>query len=424
MMKLSTVEPVKKKVGLALSGGGFRAALFHVGLLAQLAEFRKLKEIDTISTVSGGSIVGMIYYLHLKKWLESNDRPIQDEDYLGIVQAVENDLLNIVQKGFRTFGFRGLHKLYTMTGDELSEKLDEVFKSILNEKHHLSLNDLKIEPLYGQNKPPKIIVNTTSLNNGELWLFTSEENSQIKEYLNEIAKVEGHHNDESHCLSGFTVGKAVAASAAVPAFIKPVSIKKDSLDIQLVDGGILDNLGTNSLLNEGCNHLIISDGSKYLEAKPKPSNFLINVIVRTQNIFINAIVRSNLNNIDIDQEHIDMRYALPRYTRANKELGEVNHGVDIKVQHYLSNMRTDLDSFSEVEAKSLMLLGYKFGLAEFSDMDFLRNLNRMKLSPDQDWQFKSMKPRFQNPDEDYLKELKVGKYSLFRRFRKRFAKLD
>ena len=51
------------KLGLALSGGGFRSALFHVGMLARLAELDLLRKVDVISSVSGGSIIAAYYYL-------------------------------------------------------------------------------------------------------------------------------------------------------------------------------------------------------------------------------------------------------------------------------------------------------------------------------------------------------------------------
>ena len=45
-------------IGLCLSGGGFRASLFHLGVLRYLAEAGQLSNVSVISTVSGGSIVG------------------------------------------------------------------------------------------------------------------------------------------------------------------------------------------------------------------------------------------------------------------------------------------------------------------------------------------------------------------------------
>ena len=59
-----------KRLGLALSGGGFRASFYHIGVLARMAELGMLKHVESISTVSGGSIVGAAYYLLLKELLE------------------------------------------------------------------------------------------------------------------------------------------------------------------------------------------------------------------------------------------------------------------------------------------------------------------------------------------------------------------
>src|SRR5262249_54793417 len=90
------------KVGLALSGGGFRAALFHVGVLAHLAELDALRGVEVILCVSGGSIVGGHYYLEVRKLLqEKNDDDITREDYIAIVQRIERDLLAGVQRNIR-----------------------------------------------------------------------------------------------------------------------------------------------------------------------------------------------------------------------------------------------------------------------------------------------------------------------------------
>src|SRR5450759_332486 len=49
----NSVEP---GIGLALSGGGFRAMLFHAGALLRLNELGVLSRVARISSVSGGSI--------------------------------------------------------------------------------------------------------------------------------------------------------------------------------------------------------------------------------------------------------------------------------------------------------------------------------------------------------------------------------
>src|SRR5690606_22230482 len=66
-------RPVRPRVklGLALAGGGFRASLFHVGVLRRLAELDLLRRVEVLSTVSGGSIVGALYVLHLKAAMQA-----------------------------------------------------------------------------------------------------------------------------------------------------------------------------------------------------------------------------------------------------------------------------------------------------------------------------------------------------------------
>ena len=58
------------RLGLCLSGGGFRASLFHIGVLAAMAEREMLHRVEALSTVSGGSIIGAYYYLKVKQLLE------------------------------------------------------------------------------------------------------------------------------------------------------------------------------------------------------------------------------------------------------------------------------------------------------------------------------------------------------------------
>ncbi len=51
-------EAVSAAKGFALSGGGIRSATFNLGLLQALAQADRLKEIDFLSTVSGGGYIG------------------------------------------------------------------------------------------------------------------------------------------------------------------------------------------------------------------------------------------------------------------------------------------------------------------------------------------------------------------------------
>src|SRR5688500_12546753 len=49
-------RPVPETRGLCLSGGGYRAMLFHLGALWRLNELGELSRLDRVSSVSGGSV--------------------------------------------------------------------------------------------------------------------------------------------------------------------------------------------------------------------------------------------------------------------------------------------------------------------------------------------------------------------------------
>ncbi len=62
--------------GLALSGGGIRAASFSLGVLQALASKNRLQNFDYLSTVSGGGYLGgSLSWIWLKKWQSTNCNP-------------------------------------------------------------------------------------------------------------------------------------------------------------------------------------------------------------------------------------------------------------------------------------------------------------------------------------------------------------
>ena len=59
-------------IGIALSGGGIRATIFHLGLFKWLAENKLLEEVRRVSSVSGASLcVGLIYAHNDLTWPSS-----------------------------------------------------------------------------------------------------------------------------------------------------------------------------------------------------------------------------------------------------------------------------------------------------------------------------------------------------------------
>lgn len=58
---------VPRSIGLALSGGGYRAMAFHLGALSYLEQRKLLSRVRLISTVSGGTFVGAGFALSLTR---------------------------------------------------------------------------------------------------------------------------------------------------------------------------------------------------------------------------------------------------------------------------------------------------------------------------------------------------------------------
>src|SRR5262245_66247182 len=65
---------VRPGVALCLSGGGFRAALFHLGALRRLNELRVLSRVTHISAVSGGSILAAHLARAVERWPEPGQK--------------------------------------------------------------------------------------------------------------------------------------------------------------------------------------------------------------------------------------------------------------------------------------------------------------------------------------------------------------
>ena len=88
------------KVGLALSGGGFRASFYHLGVLACLAERDVLRDVEVLSCVSGGSIVGACYWLKLRQRLLKPE-PMRSESYVELMRELISHFHDAVRANLR-----------------------------------------------------------------------------------------------------------------------------------------------------------------------------------------------------------------------------------------------------------------------------------------------------------------------------------
>ena len=85
-----------KRIGLALSGGGFRATLFHLGVVRFLRDTHLLQQVNEIASVSGGSILSAHLVLNWKLYTGS------DEEFsraaTDIIKFVQFDVRNHVAR--------------------------------------------------------------------------------------------------------------------------------------------------------------------------------------------------------------------------------------------------------------------------------------------------------------------------------------
>jgi predicted acylesterase/phospholipase RssA len=416
------------KVGLALSGGGFRASLFHLGVLARLAEMDVLRSVEVLSTVSGGSIVGAHYYLALRKLLrESSDGQLGADDYVDLVKQAQGQFLGAIQKNLRTRGLSNLAsnlKLLLPGEYTRSNRMGELYEkhiySLVKDEHapgeRRPLRGLLVHPCMGRNqdgscvrdtqfnpkfsnwrrqaKVPILLLNTTSLNTGHNWHFTARSMGEPPGLLGPEAETIPRYRrlwyDEAPRpeLKSYPLGDAVAASACVPALFEPLELRDlyPGRTVRLVDGGVHDNQGVAGLLDESCTLVLCSDASGKMADNPRPSNSLLGVPLRSNDILMDRVREAQYQDL---RSRVDSR-ALQGlfFIHLKQDLGQdpitwiggkekatperstrTYYQVDRDLQARLAAIRTDLDSFTEVEAYALMASGYLMTKHEFQRLD-------------------------------------------------------
>ena len=435
------------RIGLALSGGGFRAALFHIGVLACLAERGVLGHVEVLSCVSGGSIIGAHYYLELRHRLQTRiDADIDAEDYVEIVRRIAEQFLRGVQRNIRTrvlaewttnlkmLFFSGYSR--TIRVGELYER--ELFRLVPDGgftgspwipdwiavrrgyERRRWLDKIQVHPLRAdnghdisfqprnhnwrrKNKVPALILNATSLNTGHCWQFTSSFMGEPPTPIN--AKIDTNdrlrrmyyrdaptaYRDAPTAHRRVRLGHAVAASSGVPGLFEPLSFEDLYPDrtVKLVDGGVCDNQGVWSLLEQDCTVALVSDASGQMESLAAPSAGLLGVPLRANDILQARVREAQYAEVaerqrsrllrglmfihlkrDLPSEQVAWTEC-PSYRKQSdfevkRDRGHdvTGFGIDTAAQRKLAAIRTDLDSFNDIEAYALMASGYRMTAAD------------------------------------------------------------
>lgn len=261
-------------VGLALSGGGSRAANFAMATMQQLEELGLMRHVTAISATSGGTLAGAYYAL---------EGP--DVDWLTARELMATNFLhkwaisNIMPHNLLKTSF---------THADRSDIMADVFDEVLFKK--ATFNDL------GKLKPgrPIFIANATTASKGGRFAFTQE----------------NFKSDLNSRLDTYPLSHAVMASAAFPGVFNSVTLTSHPSGMprppdssftgrprppsyrHLIDGGPSDNLGLQALLPLARSHNKWREARTARDARP-PGCFLIIV-----DAYPSGIPNKNVSNPD------------------------------------------------------------------------------------------------------------------------------
>lgn len=348
---MNSGQDSEKRTALALSGGGFRATLFHLGSLQRLNELGWLGKLDTISSVSGGSIVGA--YLGLKwrrlKFADGRAQNLLPEVIEPIRELCRHEidlppsLTNIITNiwGARTRFLRSAYARWLFGSATLAD-------------------------LPSQDQGPRFIITGSNLQTGCLICF--EQAAITDPRLGRLPEPR------------IALAEAVAVSSAYPPFLSPVLLKTDpsawqaipSADLAgdrrlksrlvLTDGGMHDPLALQPVWKDHYT-LLVSDASHTREVWRNPSSQWIRQLNRTtlMQTFANSAARREVLH-EAFKSFGGVRIRRGAYWSNDDAIGEfgltdalLGDSADTR---RLAEVRTRLNRFSDSEQVALINWGY------------------------------------------------------------------
>jgi NTE family protein len=280
---LPEVEPPSEKtrepregIALCLSGGGYRAMLFHVGALWRLNQLGYLRKLSRVSSVSGGSIIAGMLGLRWKQ--------LQFD-----ANGVATNLDALVFQPIRELASTTIDRAAILKGTFLPGSVGERVAAAYDK---LLFKGATLQDLPDDSQGPRFVINASNVQSGALWRFSRPFAWDWK-----VGKIPS---------PAFALATAVAASSAFPPFLSPLvlDLKKarfepgtgDSLqrapytqEAVLTDGGVYDNLGLETA--KDFKTLLVSDGGGQLGAQEDPGRNWLSHTYRVLNL-IDSQVRS------------------------------------------------------------------------------------------------------------------------------------
>jgi len=290
------VNGAVKRIGLAMSGGGFRAAAFHLGVMRKLDAMGILGKLDLVSCVSGGSIAGATLVTH---WANPSKALDILDEYLRTKSIAVSSVIGGILDPFES----RLDKLArTYARDLFGER---TLSSLAN--------------------GPRTYFNATNLATGNMFSFVAGrgESAEMGDY--ELGFITA---------SDFRISRAVAASSAFPPVFPPLRLGPDEYPpaenveyVTLTDGGVYDNMGVNPTLRRNRNpidYVIVSDGGKPFAVANQPTESGSIVLKAALDIMMEQV--RGLQFDRIQHRYLANLGAVPLWFSIDSREGEANPG--------------------------------------------------------------------------------------------------
>jgi NTE family protein len=256
---ISTYLPMEERDGTALcmSGGGYRAALFHLGALRRLNELGVLSRIDTFTSVSGGSIIAAQLATFMARAQGEPGKPID-----GFDDGVAKPMRAFAGQDARTgAALARLHPRNWFVPGAQSEALAAAYAQGPAPGR---LDDLP--------QKPRFVFLASDMRFRDQWVFDTG--------LRHVGSSAAGYAP----LGSWTLAQAVAASSCVPGAFGVVHTRqepsalaggsyrepdRDQLvrEIDLSDGGMFDNLGLEPVWRDH-KAVLVSDAAPSFKPDP------------------------------------------------------------------------------------------------------------------------------------------------------------
>ncbi len=239
---------------LCLSGGGYRAMLFHLGALLRLNDAGLLPTLQRVSSVSGGSITAGVLAMNWGR-LEFNKAGVSPRVNELVTRPVRRLASTTIDLGAVIRGVLG-------PGSVANQIARSYAKHLFGDT---TLADLP--------ETPSFVFNATNTQTGALWRFSRESMGDWRVGFVRSPRL--------------ALSVAVAASTGCPPFLSPMTLNLKASDFEkgsgaglqqppyttkpvLTDGGVYDNLGLESAWKEYLT-ILVSDGGGHMpdEANPR-----------------------------------------------------------------------------------------------------------------------------------------------------------